>query len=65
MLEAHLLGRLIPSLPFSEIFEWQKRKCAELDFADEWRIIFVRKPLPRHDFVIMSCAQMKHTDKDQ
>lgn len=43
-LEACLLERLAPGLPFSEIFEWQKNKYAELGFADEWHNHFQGGP---------------------
>jgi len=43
-LETHLLSRLAPGLPFSEIFEWQKNKYAELGYADEWRNHFQGGP---------------------
>ncbi len=43
-LEACLLGRLKPGLLFSEIFEWQKQKYAELGFPEEWKNHFQGGP---------------------
>lgn len=43
-LEAGLLERLTPGLAFSEIFNWQKQKYAELGFPDEWKNHFQGGP---------------------
>lgn len=43
-LEACLLERLKPGLAFSEIFNWQKEKYAELGFPDEWKNHFQGGP---------------------
>ena len=43
-LQAGLLERLTPGLAFSEIFNWQKQKYAELGFPDEWKNHFQGGP---------------------
>lgn len=43
-LEACLLERLKPGLAFSEIFNWQKEKYAELGFPEEWKNHFQGGP---------------------
>lgn len=61
-LEAHLLDRLVPGLPFSEVFEWQKRQYAELGFADEWRNHFQGGPT---GYVVVDALRHSTTAKVQ